>query len=234
MHRKGICNSYYKSDGQANFFTIRNVYYIEAVKLRQPCKISETRPGKEGHLQDYELIKRIRQGEKQLFGQLVEKYYNDVFRYCYYQTGNEHTAYDCTQETFYHLMRFLENYRERNHFKSYLIRIALNVCKDYFRKKSAHTDKEIPYSQWIDNPEQETGYANTPLSVNGPEQETLMKLSVREGLMHLAENQREVIVLYYYQGYKLREIASLTGVPLSTVKTRLYTGTEKLKQYLKG
>lgn len=40
-------------------------------------------------------------------------------------------------------------------------------------------------------------------------------------------------MLYYYQGYKLREIAGLTGVPLSTVKTRLYAGTEKLKQYLK-
>lgn len=184
-------------------------------------------------MQDYELIKRIRQGEKQLFGRLVEKYYNDVFRYCYYQTGNEHTAYDCTQETFYHLMRFLGNYKERKHFKSYLIRIALNVCKDYFRKNNARTNKEISYSQWTDSPEQETCRANTPLSVNGPEQDTLIKISVREGLMHLAENQREVIVLYYYQGYKLREIASLTGVPLSTVKTRLYSGTEKLKQYLK-
>jgi len=184
-------------------------------------------------LQDYELIKRIRQGEKQLFGQLVEKYYDDVFRYCYYQTGNEHTAYDCTQETFYHLMRFLDNYRERNHFKSYLIRIALNVCKDYFRKNGSRTVKEISYSQWSDNAGQEQSSAGTPPSAGGPEQETVTRLLVKEGLMRLPEAQREVIVLYYYQGYKLREIASLTGVPLSTVKTRLYAGTEKLKQYLK-
>ena len=184
-------------------------------------------------MQDYELIKRIRQGEKQLFGQLVEKYYDDVFRYCYYQTGNEHTAYDCTQETFYHLMRFLDNYRERNHFKSYLIRIALNVCKDYFRKSGSRTVKEISYSQWTDNPGPEQSPADAPPSTGGPEQETVIKLLVREGLMQLPETQREIIVLYYYQGYKLREIASLTGVPLSTVKTRLYTGAERLKQYLK-
>ncbi len=184
-------------------------------------------------MQDYELIKRIRQGEKQLFGQLVEKYYDDIFRYCYYQTGNEHTAYDCTQETFYHLMRFLDNYRERNHFKSYLIRIALNICKDYFRKNGSRTVKEVSYSQWSDNAGQEQSSAGIPPSTGGPEQEALTRLLVKEGLMRLPETQREVIVLYYYQGYKLREIASLTGVPLSTVKTRLYAGTEKLKQYLK-
>lgn len=184
-------------------------------------------------MQDYELIKRIRQGEKQLFGQLVEKYYNDVFRYCYYQTGNEHTAYDCTQETFYHLMRFLDNYRERNHFKSYLIRIASNVCKDYFRKSSRRTASEVSYSQWIDSDTASENRADIPSSAVGSEQEFLLRLSIREGLMHLPESQREVIVLYYYEGYKLREIASLTGVPLSTVKTRLYAGTEKLKLYLK-
>lgn len=183
-------------------------------------------------MQDYELIKRIRQGEKQLFGQLVEKYYDDVFRYCYYQTGNEHTAYDCTQETFYHLMRFLDNYRERNHFKSYLIRIASNVCMDYFRKNSRSTVREVSYDQWADNNEPEKGCVDAPPSAGGLEQESLLKLSIKEGLMHLPESQREVIVLYYYQGYKLREIADITGVPLSTVKTRLYTGTEKLKQYL--
>lgn len=183
-------------------------------------------------MKDYELIKRIRQGEKQLFGQLVEKYYDDVFRYCYYQTGNEHTAYDCTQETFCHLMRFLENYRERNQFKSYLIRIALNVCKDYFRRNSSRISREVSYDQWTE----ETGPGDSPTSplpsARGPEQEALLRLSVREGLMHLSESQREVIILYYYQGYKLREIAGLTGVPLSTVKTRLYAGTEKLKDYL--
>lgn len=192
-----------------------------------------TGSGKGGTLQDHELIKRIRQGEKQLFGQLVEKYYDDVFRYCFYQTGNEHTAYDCTQETFYHLMRFLDNYRERNHFKSYLIRIASNVCRDYFRKDGRRTVREVSYSQWEDSAETTTKPAEAPPSTAGAEQETLLRLSIREGLMHLPESQREAIVLYYYQGYKLREIAGLTGVPLSTVKTRLYAGTEKLKHYLK-
>ena len=87
-------------------------------------------------MQDYELVNRIKQGDRALFGQLAEKYYDEVFRYCYYQTGNEHSAYDCTQETFCHLLRFLDNYTERSRFKSYLLQIALNVCRDHFRKCS--------------------------------------------------------------------------------------------------
>ena len=184
-------------------------------------------------MQDYELIKRIQRGEKQLFGQLAEKYYDDVFRFCYYQTGDEHTAYDCTQETFYHLMRFLDNYRERNHFKAYLIRIALNVCRDYFRKSGSRLGREIAYDEWADSAEPESAMTKTPPSAHGTEQETVLKIMVQDGLMQLPESQRETIILYYCQGYKLREISKLTGVPLSTVKTRLYVGTEKLRQYFK-
>lgn len=219
-------------DQEQIFFQARSGQTFQQYKTFTICKELQIVSGKGGTLQDYELIKRICQGEKQLFGQLVEKYYDDVFRYCYYQTGNEHTAYDCTQETFYHLMRFLDNYRERNHFKSYLIRIASNVCRDYFRQSSRRTVREVSYNQWADNDEPGKERMDSPSTV-GAEQESLLRLSIKEGLMHLPESQREVIVLYYYQGYKLREIASLTGVPLSTVKTRLYAGTEKLKQYLR-
>lgn len=85
-------------------------------------------------MQDNELIKRIRQGERALFGELADRYYDDIYRYCYYQTGSEHAAWDCSQETFCHLMRFLDSYTERGKFKAYLLRIALNVCRDYFRR----------------------------------------------------------------------------------------------------
>ncbi len=88
-------------------------------------------------MQDHELIKRIRQGEQTLFGELAGRYYNDIFRYCYFQTGNEQAAWDCTQETFFRLMRFLDTYTEKGRFKAYLLRIALNACRDWFRREDA-------------------------------------------------------------------------------------------------
>ncbi len=184
-------------------------------------------------MQDYELVNRIKQGDRALFGQLAEKYYDEIFRYCYYQTGNEHSAYDCTQETFFHLLRFLDNYTERNHFKAYLLRIALNVCRDHYRKYERQT---VPW----DSPENhmEGKSASTQYSANdwaapshpSPEQQVETKLMIQSALQKLPHVQREVIILYYYYGYKQREIAHITDVPLSTVKTRLRAGTGKLQE----
>lgn len=199
-------------------------------------------------MQDYEMIKRIRQGDKALFGQLAEKYYSEVFRYCFYQTGNEQAAGDCTQETFYHLMRFLDNYTERNQFKAYLLRIALNVCRDYFRKNGR---QEISYEEiagdsvsvglhshkthrnnWR-NPDEHGADGLFSLSCPSPEVSVEIKLLIQEALNILPEFQREVIIFFYYYGYRQREIARITGVPLSTVKTRLRAGTGKLQEFFR-
>lgn len=56
-------------------------------------------------------------------------------------------------------------------------------------------------------------------------------LLIQEGLNRLPETQRETVVLYFYYGYKQREIARITGAPLSTVKTRLRTGIQSLQKY---
>lgn len=199
-------------------------------------------------MQDYEMIKRIRQGDKALFGQLAEKYYSEVFRYCYYQTGNEQAAGDCTQETFYHLMRFLDSYTEKNRFKAYLLRIALNVCRDYFRKneKSALSYEEIMgdcasaelHSHRLgSNSGQQLGGQKAGsmagLSQPSPEASVETRLLIQEGLNLLPEPQREVIIFFYYYGYRQREIARITGVPLSTVKTRLRAGTGKLQEFFR-
>lgn len=172
-------------------------------------------------MQDYELIKRIRQGERALFGQLADKYYDDIFRYCYYQTGNEQAAWDCTQDTFCHLIRFLDNYTERGKFKSYLLRIALNACRDYYRKsKPELLYEELSEEKVVDS------YASAF------EGQTERKLLISEALALLPDTQREAIILHFYYGYKIREIARITGTPLSTAKTRLRAGMQKLEKLI--
>lgn len=174
-----------------------------------------------GSVEDYLVIKRIQQGEKALFGQLMEKYYDEVFRYCYYKTGNEHTAYDCTQETFLRLLRFLESYTERRQFKAYLLRIALNVCRDYFRKGSR---TPLVYEEEADM-QQELPHARE----SSWETRVEDNIVIQTALASLPEYQQEVIILYFYHNYKLREIAQITGAPLSTIKSRLRQGMEKLR-----
>ena len=179
------------------------------------------------------LVQRMRMGDERALDAFVTKYYPAILKYCRLHIDDYGYAEDMAQETFARFFRTLKQYRHYGKVANYLYVIAANVCRDYFRKDGRRTVREVSYSQWEDSAETTAKSAEAPPSTAGAEQETLLRLSIREGLMHLPESQREAIVLYYYQGYKLREIAGLTGVPLSTVKTRLYAGTEKLKQYLK-
>lgn len=185
-------------------------------------------------MQDNELIKRIIQGDRRLFGDLAERYYDDVFRYCYYQTGNEQAAWDCTQETFYRLMRFLDNYTERGKFKAYLLRIALNACRDYFRRSSREElfYEEFSYEDFSEENVSSPGGRFSPrmLPRSSPESRAETSILIQGALNRLPQPQRETVVLYYYYGYKQREIARMTGAPLSTVKTRLRAATEKLQE----
>ena len=178
-------------------------------------------------MQDHELIKRIRQGEQTLFGELAGRYYNDIFRYCYFQTGDEQAAWDCTQETFFRLMRFLDAYTEKGRFKAYLLRIALNPCRDWFRREDG---RAVPY----EDPDDACDTAVFLQNPQNMESQAENRLLLRDALSQLPEFQRETIVLYYYYGYKQREIAHITGIPLSTVKTRLRAGTERLQVLLRN
>ena len=92
-------------------------------------------------MNDRTLIWKIQQGQKELLNEIAEKYYDDIYRFCCYQTGSCQDAGDLTQETFLNFIRSVEHYHYRN-LKGYLLTIARNVCVDYFRSCKRRQEKE--------------------------------------------------------------------------------------------
>lgn len=185
-------------------------------------------------MRDEEMIRQIRQGRTELLDLLIDRYYQDIFRFCYYRTGQEQTAYDCAQETFLRMLRFLESCEEMHKFKSWLLRIALNVCRDYYRAASR---QEVPLAEEKGEEYDADGRFTGQYMPEGGEENgeepygrAEDRQVIRQCLLRLPEFQREVIVLYFYSGYKVREIAHITGVALPTAKSRLRQGLEKLKK----
>lgn len=84
-------------------------------------------------MNDRTLIWKIQQGQKELLNEIAEKYYDDIYRFCCYLTGQSQDAYDLAQETFLRFIRYVDRYRYRN-LKGYLLTIARNVCMDYLRQ----------------------------------------------------------------------------------------------------
>ena len=83
-------------------------------------------------MSDQELIAQIRGGDKESMQTLIERYYDDIYRFIRYKCGNADLSYDLTQETFLRFIRYFHSYVEKGTFRSYLFRIAMNVINDHF------------------------------------------------------------------------------------------------------
>lgn len=170
-------------------------------------------------MEDKELIYKIQHGNKELLEILIKKYYDDIYRFCYYKTGNASLSYDLTQETFLKLIKYIGNYRDKGKFKGYLITIAINVCNTYFYKNN------------IDLEEFDGNQNYAPKSSNELEKIEEKDIVV-QALNELPEKQKEVIILKYYEELKIKDISKILDEKVPTIKSRLKQGMEKLSRYL--
>lgn len=169
-------------------------------------------------LTDEEIITRVQQGNEEMLEVLIRRYYDEVYYFCCYKTGDTESSYDCTQETFLKVTRYIHRYAEKSRFKGWLFSIARNVCNDYFRGKP----QELPDTDSLmDIAEQRNAIASSEVAQD-----------IREAIKLLTEEQREVVILRFYCDFKVREIAKIVGVPLATAKSRLKRGIARLKEIL--
>lgn len=165
---------------------------------------------------DKELIHKVHNGDKGSLDIIVQKYYDEIYRFCLYLTGQETDSYDIVQEVFLKFIRHVDSYQYKN-LKGYLLMIARNSCYDYFRHK-----KETVCIEEME----ETGREDTEMM----RVEDAMLL--RQALIGISPEQREVIILRIQEGLKYSEIAKILGCNLSTVKSRYFQGIQKLNKSL--
>lgn len=155
----------------------------------------------------------------------VEKYYDDVYRFCRYYTGNEADSYDITQEVFLRFLKYTDVFGHRN-LRAYLIMIARNLCCDYFRTQSVQREKTVSLDAMME-------YAsdwNCSQSIEDCDSEIFL----RELLQSIPPEQREVVILRIHDELKFQEIAKITGCSLSTAKSRFRLGIANIKKNWKG
>ena len=158
-------------------------------------------------MEDKELIYKIQHGNKELLEILIEKYYDDIYRFCYYKTGNSSLSYDLTQETFLKLIKYIGTYKHIGKFKSYF------------------DENKVELEELDDN---QTYKENDSNELSRIEQ----KNSIDKALKELPEKQKEVIILKYYEDLKIKDISKILDEKVPTIKSRLKQGIEKLSRYL--
>lgn len=148
--------------------------------------------------------------------QLYQKYFNVVYKICFLYIRDESETYDMVQETFEKMIKYKPEFESEEKAKAWLIVTASNVCKTHLNKW--WNKKRVPYDPEMEY-ETEQSFENTEIK------ELIDKLEYKYSVL---------LYLYYYEGYKIREIASMMNEKESTLKTRLVKARKLLKLELEA
>lgn len=178
-------------------------------------------------LSDTQLIERTLGGETDAFNMLVRRWERQIYGLTLRMLGQDDEARDATQETFLSAYRNLSKFRGEAKFSSWIYRIALNICNTKLRGRSRNMVS-------LEEQYEVSGFeltADTEDLGSNIQQEQVTR-AVRRALQGLPADMRQVIIMKEYEGLKFAEIADILGIPLSTVKTRMYTGLAELRKRL--
>ena len=177
---------------------------------------------------EWELIRRIVQGERELFRELVSRHKDMVYSMIMRQIADHTTAEDLAQEVFLKAYTNLHRFRGDAQFSTWLTRIALNTTHSYFQSRRY---KERRRSESFEP----VFHDRAELASHSAEEETVtaaQKEQFRVALATLHPRYREVIVLIGLEGRSYESVAETLAVPIGTVRSRLSKARELLRTYI--
>jgi len=164
--------------------------------------------------EDRDLIAKARKGDVEAYNLLVSRWEKRVFNYLLRLVSNREDALDVSQEAFLKAYQSLPKLDDPQRFGAWLFRIAHNEAFSLLRRRKP--EGEMPFERGA--------------PVRGSELLPIeLSMAVETALGRLTDEQREAVLLKIYQGFKFEEMAEILSCPVSTVKSRLYTGLELLK-----
>ena len=179
---------------------------------------------------DEQMVERAMAGESEAFGEIVRRWERKIFALAFGMLGSAEEARDATQETFLSAYRNLGGFRGEAKVSSWLHRIAVNHCisrqrRAYVRSETGIEDElEAAGERFLAVP----SHASPAARVESKER----KAAVRRAVGALPQELREVVLMKEFEELTFQEISDALKIPLSTVKSRLYTALKQLRMRL--
>lgn len=178
-----------------------------------------------GQEDEAELVARTKLADYAAFEELVRRYRNDVFGLAYHLIRDREDAWDVSQEVFIKAYRSIGRFRGEASFKTWLLRITSNHCKDIFKKRKLKT---VAFDGAV-----ESTLPASALEEPGRSLEVMeLGRSIELALDSLSEKHRKVFVLREYEDMSYEEMAGVLGCSTGTVMSRLHHARKKLQKVL--
>ena len=171
------------------------------------------------------LVRMAQEGDTSSFGELYERFFDQIYRYVSFKTGSPSEAEDITGEVFVRMLESIHKFKWQGHpFSSWLFRIAHNLVVDHFRRKGKRNVVSLDNTTInveavavdVDN------HIDTEMSMD----------EVRKAMVGLTDLQKEVISLRFAAGLSVAETAEAVGKKENAVKALQHAGLKKLRRFL--
>jgi RNA polymerase sigma-70 factor (ECF subfamily) len=179
---------------------------------------------------DEQIVERALTGDAEAFGEIVQRWERRIFALAFGMLGREEDARDATQETFLAAFRNLRAFRGEAKVSSWLHRIAVNQCITRQRRAKVRNESALETEEEKNAATLAAPVRYSPVRVvEGWETTAAVRLAVNS----LPVELRQVVVMKEFEELTFKEIADALDLPLSTVKSRLYTALKQLQMRLR-
>ncbi len=165
-----------------------------------------------------ELVRQAKMGKKEAFAKLYETVYEDMYRFALYVLKDREDAEDAVAETVADAFESIGKLRKEEAFRAWIFRILSNKCK---RKLKEYTTKTYSYEESEQN-----------LKKDSKTEDMAHTIHVRDAFYSLEEEERYMVALQVFGGYKSREIAGLLHKNHNTVRSQVSRALKKMKEKL--
>ena len=172
-------------------------------------------------LDDTALVRGTLAGRRDDFAELVERHQKPLYRFVLQQTRDTHAADEIVQMTFVQAYTHLADFREESSFKTWLHRVALNLCHDRARAERRRSD--VPVDDALER-------SRTQPSL----EDVVLGATVERRVAALPERQRTVLNLRLWSDLSFKEIARLLGTSENSAKVSYHHAIRRLRQWLAG
>ena len=191
-------------------------------------------------MSDEDLMKLCQEGDEGAFDILFKRYEGQALSFIHRLIGDQNRTEALGQEAFLRIFKDAKSYQYPRSFTTWFYTIVRNLCKNELRWRSRHPTVSVEES--VDHSEHrgsehsarigdflESGVIDPLLGLVNREMTQRLERALRE----LPELERDILVLNRFQGLKYREISEVVGVPISTVRARIYVALERLRKAIK-
>ncbi len=170
------------------------------------------------------LIKKVKKGDLDAYGPIIQDYQSSVFNVCCRILGNRQEAEDLTQEAFLRAYHQISRYDLNRPFGPWMRTLAANLCYNHLKRARLN---RVPLEDEKDTIKDDSKYGpEGALEINQEHQ------VLYQAIWKLPDTQRMVLELRHFQGLSYQEMAEALNLPLNTVRSHLYRGRQKLAELL--